>query len=97
MSTLGPTQCKEVSEKLLDKCMIAYINECVDEPISKPGLEFKHTDSLSLIFSLPLSTALPFEAEHETNKGFDQFFAFHLEFLCSDIIDFIWKTQYKYT
>ena len=31
MSTLGPTQCKEVSEKLLDKCMIAYINECVDE------------------------------------------------------------------
>ena len=31
MSTLGPTQRKEVSEKLLDKCMIAYINECVDE------------------------------------------------------------------
>ena len=51
---------------------------------SKPGLESKQTDSLSLILALSPSTALPFEAGYKTNKGFDQFSAFHLEFLFSD-------------
>ena len=53
---------------------------------SKPGLEFKHTASLSLILSLSLSPAFPFEARYKTNRGFDQCFAFHLELLFSDII-----------